>query len=335
MHPAKHCQTFDSILSKYSFIKHLFRIYIAMQKILKSYLEHLCGQENVPENIPLATKTTFRIGGPAKLFVLVKSKEVLLRLVSALVFIEEPYFIIGLGSNVLASDSGFDGVVIRLNFQEILNNGEFVYADAGVTTKKLCSFAKTSEFGGLEFASAIPATIGGAIYMNAGAHGQSMSDVCVCVDVLVIENNTPRIETIEATRLKLGYRTSIFHKKKNWIIVGAYFALKPSTKEEIEKKEKEYRQARINQPTEPNAGSTFKRPSQDFYVGKVVEELGLKGKSVGGAQISAKHAGFIINTGNATSGDVMALVKFIQTQVYRKHKVRLSLEYQLLGKGNK
>jgi len=301
-----------------------------MQQILKTYLEHLCGKENVKENFSLANATTFRIGGPAKFFVTVTRKDILVRLISTLVFIEEQYFIIGLGANILASDKGYNGTVIKLGFAEIVHNANFVYADAGITTKKLSHFVKNNNLSGLEFTASIPATVGGAVFMNAGAFGSQISDICVCVDVLTTDDNTAQIQTLESTKLEFDYRTSIFQKKSNWIIVGAYFSLKQSTKENIANLEREYRQKRKHHPKEPNAGSTFKRPSPDFFVGKALDELGLKGYRIGDAQISPMHAGFIINKGNATSTEVLELIEFIRTQIYTKHKLTLELEYKLL-----
>ena len=298
-----------------------------MTQILRSYLEHLCDKANVEHDVPMKTKTTFRIGGNAKFFVTVKSKSVLLKLVSALKFIEEPYFVIGLGANVLACDSGFDGVVIKLGFSEVVQNGHFVYADAGATLAKVGAFCKRQGLAGLEWACGVPATVGGAIYMNAGAYGHQMSDSVVCVDVLI----NGEVKTLGATKLKLGYRTSIFHKKRGWVVLGAYFHLKPDTQAQIEKKEAEYRAARINAlPTNPSAGSTFKKPAPNFYVGQVIESLGLKGKQVGDARISEKHAGVIINNGSASCKDVLSLVRLIKKKVWASHGVKLELEYTVL-----
>ena len=297
-----------------------------MNTILNSYLQHLCGAENVFQNVPLSTKTTFRIGGAAKFFVTVRTKETLVKLVSALNFIEEKFFIIGNGSNVLAPDEGYDGVVIKCAFADIVQNGNFVYADAGVSLGRLCAYAREHGLGGLEWACAIPATVGGAVYMNAGAHGGSVADSCVCVDVFVGD-----VKTITADKLGFSYRTSIFQRRKKWIITGAYFYLKQDKLEEIAKREDDFRRLRASRlPTQPSAGSTFRRPFDDFYVGKVVEELGLKGKKEGGAQISDKHAGVIVNAGGATKADVMKLVNLVKKKVRDKHGVNLKLEYEEL-----
>ncbi|MCL2755554.1 MAG: UDP-N-acetylmuramate dehydrogenase [Firmicutes bacterium] len=297
-----------------------------MKQILKSYLEHICGAEHVFEDFPLAGQTTFKIGGKAKFFVAVQSKEILFKLISALKYIEEKYFVIGNGSNLLVSDKGYDGVVIKLGFAEIIENGQFVYADAGVILSRVTAFARSHELGGLEWTVGIPATVGGATYMNAGAHGHQISDSIVCVDVLIDDE----FKTIESTQLKFDYRKSIFQKNKNWIILGAYFYFKKEKKQTIERKESEYKKKRINHPIEPSAGSTFKKPHEEFYVGKVIDELGLKGKEIGGAQISKKHAGFIVNKGGATCHDVEKLISLVRKEVYKIHGVKLKLEYEKL-----
>ena len=299
-----------------------------MEQVLKSYLGYICGKDNVAENVPLAGKTTFRIGGPARWFVTVPTKEALLRLISALNYIELPWFIIGAGANVLAADNGYNGVVIKLGFKDIIDNGCFIYADAGASLKRLCNFARFQSLSGLEFATGIPGTVGGAVYMNAGAHGGQISDIVAMVDALI----DGEVRTLDARALKFRYRRSVFHRKPKWIILGAYFYLKKCTnKNEIVAKEQAFLAARLgSQPLQPSAGSVFKRPSPDFAVGKAVDELGLKGTKIGGAQISDKHAGFIVNTGGATCADVLALVKLVRKKIKDKHNLYLQTEIQIL-----
>lgn len=299
-----------------------------MEQVLKSYLEYICGKENVAGNVALSTKTTFRIGGPARWFVTVPTKEALLRLISTLEYIEHPWFIIGAGANVLASDAGYDGVVMRLGFADIVDNGCFVYADAGATLKKLCNFAREQSLSGLEFASGIPGTIGGAVYMNAGAHGGQISDLVAMVDVLADGG----VKTLNARELAFKYRRSVFHRKPGWIILGAYFYLKRcEDKGAIAAKEQSFLEhRRQTQPMGPSAGSIFKRPSPDFAVGKALDELGLKGTQIGGARISDKHAGFIINVGGATCKDVLRLIKLARKAVAQKHNLYLQTEIQIL-----
>jgi len=305
-----------------------------VRNVLKSYLEHLCGEEFVHEDKPLAELTNFRIGGPAKFFVRVQNKANLIRLVSALTFVEEDFFVIGGGFNILASDDGFDGVVINLDFAEILDNGTFIYADAGAKMDDVLEFAKERALSGLEWAIGLPGTVGGAVFMNAGAYGGEIKDVVVCVDVLT----EGQVVNMDATKLKFSYRTSIFQKKKDWIILGAYFYLKNGKICEIVKKQEELFAKRLtSQPYhDASAGSTFRRPRPDFYVGTAIKELGLQGTSVGGAQVSTKHAGFIVNNGGATAADVEKLVRKIKRAVYTAYNERLQTEYvQLPSRRNK
>lgn len=299
-----------------------------MEQVLKSYLEHTVGAENVRENISMRTKTTLRIGGNARFYVEVQSKESLVRLVGALKYIDYPYFVIGLGANLLCPDEGYNGVVIRLMFKDIIDNQCFIYADAGATLRSVCKFACERELSGLEWAVGIPATIGGAVFMNAGAHGGEISQVVAMVDVLTTYGE---IKTLDHKQLKFGHRKSVFHNKPDWVILGAYFYLNAGSKESIIALENEYLQKRKNtQPTEPNAGSVFRRPAPDFAVGKAIDELGLKGKAIGGAKVSEKHAGFIVNTGEATAADVLALIKLIKREVFKTYKVRLTPEIRVL-----
>ena len=303
-----------------------------MDQVLKSYLEHTVGAANVHENVPLSTKTTLRIGGNARFYVEVQSKEALVRLVGALKYIDHPYFIIGLGANLLCADEGYRGVVIRLMFKEIIDNQCFIYADAGATLKSVCNFARDRNLSGLEWAIGIPATIGGAVFMNAGAHGGEISNVVAMVDVIT---NDGKIKTLDHKQLKFAHRKSVFHTKPDWVILGAYFYLTPDTLENITARQNAFVQKRKStQPTEPNAGSTFRRPTPDFAVGRAIDELGLKGKTIGGAKISEKHAGFIVNAGGATAADVIALINLVKREVFKKYNVRLTPEIRMLRTKN-
>jgi len=301
-----------------------------MERILKSYLEYLCGRENVGENVPLAQKTTFRIGGPARFFVTVPTKETLVRLIGTLTYIKQKYFIIGAGSNILAGDGGFDGVVIKLGFAKIIDNQCFIYADAGASLKKACNHAREIGLSGLEWACGIPGTVGGAVYMNAGAFGGQIADICPMVDVLV----GGEIKTLDAKKLKFAYRKSVFQSKPDHIILGAYFLLKPSDKASIATLENEYTaKRRATQPTGASAGSIFKRVTTnttDFIPSKEIDALGLKGTTIGGAQISTKHAGFIINMGNATAKDVLALITLVRKNILQNYNIKLQTEITIL-----
>jgi UDP-N-acetylmuramate dehydrogenase len=297
-----------------------------MEDILYNYLIHICGNDAVERNAMLSKWTTFRIGGPAKYFVTVNSKEMLVKLISALEFLEYPYFIIGMGANILANTIGYDGVVIKLEFGEITHTDDFVYADAGAKLGVVVNYARDNGKTGLEWAVGIPATIGGAIYMNCGAFGKEMKDVVVMVDIL--EN--AEIRTITAKEMNFEYRSSIFHRK-DAVILGAYLHLQSGSKAEITGKMKEILMKRSGHPKEPSAGSVFKRPYDGFYVGKVIEELGLKGLQIGGARVSEKHCGFIVNDGTATSDDVLAVINKVADTVESATGIRLETEIVILG----
>lgn len=294
--------------------------------VLENYLQHLCGTANVKRDEPLAKWTTFRVGGPARYFVIVEQKETLVRIVKALEYLNYPYFILGLGANVLASDKGYEGVVIKLNFHKIEQNDVFVYADAGAKLGAVINYAKDHELSGLEWASGIPATVGGAVYMNCGAFEHCLSDVVVMVDVLI----HGEIKTLTRNQLDFSYRHSIFMEQPA-VILGAYFHLKHGKKAIISAKMREILQKRQKHPHEPSAGSIFKRPKDGFYVGQVIEQLGLKGYTVGGAQISPQHANFIINTGHATCDDILQVLYHVQDTVEKATGVLLETEIIFLG----
>jgi len=301
-----------------------------LDQVLKSYLEHICGKANVEENVLMSTRTTFRIGGSARFFVTVQSKEILIKLVSALNYIEYPYRIVGHGANLLVSDNGYDGVLIKLNFREIVENGNFVYADAGATLGAVVKFARSRGLSGLEFAAGIPGTVGGAVYMNAGAYGGQISDIAAMVDVL----QNGEIVSLDARACKFSYRTSRFQKSRNQIVMGVYFFLKSGDKCEIEKREQEILlKRRATSVKEPNAGSIFRNPTVNGVVvsaGKLIDELGLKGTRIGDAAISRQHAGKIINLRAATARDVRALITLVKTKVRVAYGITLKTEIEFL-----
>ena len=312
------------------------RIYIVvLDQVLKSYLEHICGKSNVKTGVPLSKYTTFGIGGPAKFLVDVKSKGILVRLLSALKYIEHPHRIIGMGSNLLVSDYGYDGVIIRLKFQEIIENGNIIYADAGASLVSVSRYAEALGLSGLEFACGIPGTVGGAVYGNAGAFGSSISDVVVMVDVL----RDGQIISVDNKDCKFGYRTSVF--KKGGIILGAYFFLRHDDASSITARMQEYTERRLaSQPAGHSAGSIFRNHSisgsmqhvlpQNTSAGAMIDNLGLKGFSIGGAQVSTKHANFIINTGGATAGDVKKLIALIKKRVKATYGITLKAEIEMI-----
>lgn len=297
-----------------------------MDAILENYLQYICGQENVKRNEPLARWTTFRIGGPARFFVLVDSKEKLQKLISALEYLERPYFVLGLGANVLASDQGYDGVVIKINFQTIQHNDVFVYADAGTKLSAVVNYAREHGLSGLEWATGIPATIGGGVYMNCGAFEHSMSDVVVLVDVL----QKGKIKTLTNHQINFGYRHSCFMEEPA-VIIGAYLRLKHDKPAKIATRMREIVAKRNRHPHEPSAGSVFKRPYDNFFVGREIEKLELAGYTVGGAQVSPRHCNFIVNTGGATCRDVWQVLNHVKQQVEAATGVKLESEIVILG----
>jgi UDP-N-acetylmuramate dehydrogenase len=296
-----------------------------MEDILHNYLIHICGSENVGVNVPLSTKTTFQIGGNAAYFVTVPTKEALMKLLSALNFLQQKYFIIGLGANILADSNGYDGVIIKLGFKEIMHNDNFLYADAGAKLGVVANYARDNGLSGLEWCVGIPATIGGACYMNCGAFGKEMKDVVIMVDA--IEDG--EIKTLTNKEIQYGYRKSIFSERP-MVITGAYLMMTKGGKEKIGAEMKEIIIKRSAHPKEPSAGSVFLRAKDGFYVGKEIEKLGYKGKKIGGAKVSEKHANFIINDGGATSEDVLNLISEIKDKVKEATGVELHHEIKIL-----
>lgn len=286
--------------------------------------------EKIEKDISLSTLTTYKTGGIAKLVVYPNNINNLKQMLKLIHKYNIKYFILGKGSNTLFSDKEFNGVIIKL---DKLNNFKIkqteIYVESGMILSKLVQASVKNELTGLEFAIGIPGTIGGAIYMNAGAYGNNMSDIVKSVIVL---NEKFQIKEIPLEKLKFDYRYSIFQDNKNLICVAANIKLEHGNHDEIASKIKENLLKRKNsQPLEyPSAGSVFRNPEGN-YAGKIIEELGLKGKNIGGAEISTKHANFIINKNNASSSDILNLIKLVQKEVKDKYKIDLKLEQQLVN----
>lgn len=284
----------------------------------------------IEKDISLSTLTTYKTGGIAKLVVYPNNINNLKQLLKLIHKHNIKYFILGKGSNTLFSDKEFNGVIIKL---DKLNNFEIketeIYVESGMILSKLVQASIKNELTGLEFAIGIPGTIGGAIYMNAGAYGNNMSNIVKSVIVL---DEKLQIEEIPLEKLKFDYRYSIFQANKNLICIAANIKLEHGNHDEIASKIKENLLKRKNsQPLEyPSAGSVFRNPEGN-YAGKIIEELGLKGKNIGGAEISTKHANFIINKNNASSSDILKLIKLVQKEVKDKYKIDLKLEQQLVN----
>ena len=258
----------------------------------------------------LAHHTSFQIGGPARLFCEPQNKRQLARALAICRSHGARYYLLGNGTNVLFADEGFDGVVIHIGgaMAGIVRDGRVLRADAGAPLSRVCVVAANEGLSGLEFAFGIPGCVGGAVYMNAGAYGGEIKDVLVSASFL---DETGAERTLSAQELQLGYRTSIFEHQP-WSILSASFLLRADRSNDIRMRMADFGRRRTEkQPLEmPSAGSTFKRP-QGAYAGALIDQCGLRGCAIGGAQISEKHCGFIVNTGNATCADVLSLADVV------------------------
>ena len=279
---------------------------------------------------PMKNHTTFRIGGPADALALPKTPEEVAEVVRFCHEHAQPYYVLGNGSNLLVSDEGYRGLVLQLyrNFNDIQVNGETITVQSGAMLAAVARTAYQTGLTGLEFASGIPGTIGGAVVMNAGAYGGEMKNVLKEVTVLTKEGE---VLVIPAKALELGYRTSVI-PKNGWIVLGAVLQLKKGDQEQILARMEELKEQRITkQPLDlPSAGSTFKRP-EGYFAGKLIMDAGLCGFTVGGAQVSEKHCGFVVNRGNATAADVWKLICEVKRRVKEMTGVELEPEVKLLG----
>lgn len=296
---------------------------IAVGKILGEILN----KNQIFEDEPMSNHTSFKVGGNASFMVVPDTKEKIVSLKKELCDI--PHIVIGNGSNLLFSDDGYDGVVIKLgnSFSDIIVDGDEITAKSGASLSKIANIALQNGLGGFEFASGIPGSVGGAVYMNAGAYGGEMKDVVlntVCVgesgNILVLDDN------------KFSYRHSIY-SETDLVMLETTIKLYKCDKEEIKAKMDDFNnRRREKQPLNfPSAGSTFKRPS-GYFAGRLIEESGLKGYCVGGAKVSEKHAGFVINYDHATAKDILNLIDHIKSEVYMRFGVELEPEIRIIGK---
>lgn len=293
--------------------------------IQKTYQEllNVIPKDKIKQNEPMNKHTAFKIGGPADIFVNIEHIEELKEILEIIKNNNIPFKIIGNGSNILVKDEGFRGVILKNslnNFDvETQENNVYITASSGVKLGILGQKCLKQEIEGFEFASGIPGSIGGAIKMNAGAHGMEIKDVVEEVTYIDLKGN---IKTIPNEKCEFEYRKSIF-SKNNFVIIQAKIKLKKGNIEQIKEKMETYANYRKQkQPIEfPNAGSTFKR-GKDFLTAKLIDEAGLKGFSIGGAQVSTKHSGFIINKNNATAQDVIDLVEYVKKVIKEKFRKR-------------
>ena len=288
------------------------------------------GSDNVRLHEPMKKHTTFRIGGPADYYLCPHSTEELQKILQICRENKLEFFILGNGSNLLVSDKGYRGVVIQLwkNFSDIETEDNTITVKAGALLSKVAAEALEESLTGMEFASGIPGTMGGAVMMNAGAYGGEMKDIIREVTVLTREGE---LLTLSKEEMNFGYRTSVV-KEKGYVVISAELQLRKGDREEIRKVMDELKERRVTkQPLDmPSAGSTFKRP-EGYFAGKLIMDAGLRGFSVGGAQISEKHCGFVVNKGDATAADVLGLIGEVQKRVQEKFGVALEPEVKFLG----
>lgn len=297
---------------------------------MKTFIDSLAEKNiKVLKNEPLKNHTTFKIGGNAKYFVSPVDENEILFILNEAESHGERVLVLGNGSNMLVSDNGFDGVVIHIG--EDMSKTEFIgddmiKAQSGALLIRVCRDALSNSLSGMEKLFGIPGSVGGGLYMNAGAYGGEMRDVVFSAEYIDEER---KLKSIKVDDMELSYRHSFF-SDKNVIITSVTFKLKKGNKSEIKSGMDEYMQRRKDkQPLEyPSAGSVFKRP-EGYFAGALIEECGLKGKKIGGAQVSEKHAGFIINVGNATQKDVSDLISFCRETVFREKNVLLESEIKI------
>lgn len=294
-------------------------------------IEQIVSASNVLENEPMSRHTTFRTGGPASLFIRPENKGQLVEVMALIKKLGTEFFVLGNGSNLLVSDEGFDGVVISLSkMNDIhLEGDNDIYAEAGAMNSQIAAFARDNGLKNFEFAAGIPGTIGGAMIMNAGAYGGEMKLVTRSVTVLSPEGE---IMVLDNASMEFGYRSSAI-KGRGYIVISVLLSLEKGDKETITQNMQELAaKRREKQPLEfPSAGSTFKRP-EGYFAGKLIEDAGLRGFSVGDAAVSEKHCGFVINKGNATSAEVYELICEVRKRVYENSGVTLEPEVIMLGK---
>lgn len=289
-------------------------------------------KENLYYDEPMAKHTSFKIGGPADAFIKVDNIEELKETLDLSKKNQIPLTIIGNGSNILVTDKGIRGITAKLNLKDIEikneNNKQIIKVEAGVPVGLLAQKLLKEEITGFEELSGIPGTIGGAVIMNAGAHGKELKDILKKVTAMDYNGNIHEFTNEEC---QFSYRNSRFQKEK-YIILQATLELEKGNSTEIKEKMDEYMQFRKEkQPIEyPNAGSTFKR-GEDFVTAKLIDEAGLKGYKIGGAQVSEKHAGFIVNVDNATAKDVIELTDYIKEKIEEKFCKKINLEIQIIG----
>ena len=299
------------------------------QKVIEKFW-NLLGKDRVLVDEPMKRHTTFRIGGPADFFLLPSTVDEVRGILEICREEELPFFILGNGSNLLVSDKGYRGVIIQLyrNFSNISVEGNEICASSGALLSQIAAAARNASLTGFEFAGGIPGTLGGAVFMNAGAYGGELKDV---LKEAVVMTEQGEILTLPVEKLDMGYRTSRI-KKAGYLVLEARLVLEQGDMDKIRDITKDLTEKRVSkQPLEyPSAGSTFKRP-EGYFAGKLIMDAGLRGYQVGDAQVSEKHCGFVINKGNATAADVLTLIENVREKVQEQFGVTLEPEVKFLG----
>ena len=296
---------------------------------LKENLRNVLSKDRLMFDELMSAHTSFKIGGPCDVLALPKEEKEFVEIIKIVKALSFPYYVMGNGSNILVSDKGIRGLVIKTDKMDkcdVLDDS--LEAGAGILLSKLSNIALENSLTGLEFASGIPGTLGGAIYMNAGAYDGEISKV---LESTIFSTSDGVLKKIDLAQHEFGYRQSVFHKNGGFILKSR-LKLKKGNKDEILEKMKDFTSRRTTkQPLEmPSAGSTFKRP-EGYFAGKLIMDAGLSGRRVGGAVVSQKHCGFVVNDGGATANDVLQLVEMIKREVKQKFDVELNPEIKFVG----
>ena len=299
----------------------------------KSKLEEIIPKENIKYDEPMSKHTSFKVGGPAEYYITANTVEQVKNILNYSNENNIPLYILGNGSNLLVLDKGTKGIVLKIQIEKLEieehENEVIVCVGAGNKMMALAQILKQKGISGFEELSGVPGTVGGANFMNAGAYGREMKDIII--ETKCLNKETGEIEILKNEEQQLVYRGSIF-KQGQYIILETKLKLEKGNEAEIEEKMNGYlNQRKIKQPVEyPSAGSTFKR-GNDYITAELIDKCGLKGYSIGGAQVSEKHAGFVINTGNATAKDILDLINYIKKTVKEKYNVEIKEEVEIIG----
>jgi UDP-N-acetylmuramate dehydrogenase len=292
-------------------------------------LQAIMAIENIKENEPMKNHTSFKVGGPADLFLMPQSRAELQAVLEICKESQNPLYIMGNGSNLIVRDKGYSGIIINTKaLNQVETVGETLIAEPGISLKDLANVALKEKLTGLEFASGIPGSLGGAVTMNAGAYDGEMKGIIKNITVITEDGS---LKTIPADQCNFGYRSSIL-QQHHWVLVSVELGLKNGDYQQIEAKMLDLNdQRQSKQPLEyPSAGSTFRRPV-GYYAGKLVQDAGFRGYAIGGAQVSEKHSGFVINKGGATAADILNLIAAIQSAVKDQFDVDLKTEVIVIG----